>query len=145
MDATLQQTEQTALISQVLGGGYQASAFALFSTPTLDRAYSFIATEPAESGLSLNISRLYDPELTAAMDAARETDDPEQQVEAYQEVQRRLAAENQIVFFAHRVRAIGYSDSVHGFDATTVPGEDLTAYAGFYSTPFLTAVWRTDG
>jgi peptide/nickel transport system substrate-binding protein len=137
--------EQTSLISRVLGGDYQASAFALFSTPTLDRGYAFIATAPAGGGLSLNVSRYDDPELTAAMDEARATDDPDEQADAYREVQRRLAAANQLVFLYHRVRAVAFDDTTFGFFDTTFPGSDRAAYAGFYSTPFPTSVWKAEG
>ncbi|MEZ5143688.1 MAG: ABC transporter substrate-binding protein [Acidimicrobiales bacterium] len=145
IEMSLEPVEQTVLINNVLGGRYQASGFALFSTPTLDRAYPFVAGDVPPTGLSLNIARYTDPELTAAMDAARATADPAKQAEAYRTVQRRFAEDLQILFFAHRLRGIAYGNRVHGLRDTTVPGTDITAYAGVYTTPFFTAAWVEPG
>lgn len=141
IDVRIEAIEQSSMVGRVLGGDYQASGFALFSTPTLDRAYAFIATPVPAQGLSLNMSRYEDPELTAAMDRARATEDPQARADAYRDVQRRLAAGNQLVFLSHRLRAIEYANGVHGIDDTTVPGVDTVAYAGLYTSPFLTATW----
>lgn len=145
IEMSLEPVEQTVLINNVLAGRYQASGFALFSTPTLDRAYPFVAGDVPPTGLSLNISRYLDPELTGAMDAARTTADPAKQAEAYRTVQRRFAQDLQILFFAHRLRAVAYANRVHGLRDTTVPGTDVVAYAGVYTTPFLTAAWVDQG
>lgn len=145
IEMALEPVEQTVLVNNVLAGKYQASGFALFSTPTLDRGYPFVAGEVPASGLSLNISRFVDPQLTAAMDAARATADPAAQAEAYRTVQRRFAEDLQVLFFAHRLRAIAYDNRVHGLRATTVPGTETTAYAGVFTTPFLTTTWIEGG
>lgn len=141
IDMQLQPVEQTEMIQSVLTGDYQSSIFVLFNTPTLDRGYSFIASEPPEAGLTLNISRFLDPELVAAMVEARTTDDPALQAESYQEVQRRFAANNQIIFLLHRLRGIASDDQTFGFQDTLFPGTDEPANAGFFTTPFTTAVW----
>jgi len=139
--ADLQLVEQSAMASKVLIGDYQASAFALFSSPTLDRSYSWIASRPPESGLSLNFTRFYDPELTAAMDASRATGDPSARNDDYRTVQRRMGADVQMVFLTRRVRAIASDNQTFGLLDTTFPDGGGPAYAGLYSTPFTASAW----
>lgn len=139
--ADLQLVEQSAMASKVLTSDYQASAFVLFSSPTLDRSYSWIASRPPESGLSLNFTRYYDPELTAALDASRATGDGAARDDDYRTVQRRMAADVQMVFLARRVRAVASDNQTFGLLDTTFPEGGGPAYAGLYSTPFTAAAW----
>jgi len=140
---TLQTLEQAKLITTVLTGDYQASGFVLYSTPTLDRAYPFIATKPTPlPGLSLNFTRNDNPRITAAMDAARATDDPAQQMEQYAIVQREMATDADPIFLVHNVGGIAYANTVHGVSATTLVDGGGEARAGNgIVTPFLTSAW----
>lgn len=134
--------EQTTLITRVLGGDYQASGFVLFSTPSLDRGYVFIATEPAAQGLSLNFTRYLNPNIKKAMDDARSTADKGKQAEAYKTVQKEMAKDLDKIFLVHNVGSIVYRNNVHGVRATTFPGTNIPAYAGFSTTPFSTSTWK---
>ncbi|MBI2706580.1 MAG: ABC transporter substrate-binding protein [Actinobacteria bacterium] len=138
----LQAVEQTKLITDVLGGNYQASGFVLFSTPGLDRGYVFIATDPTP-GLSLNFTRYLNPNIKKAMDDARATDDPAKQAEAYKTVQKEMAKDLDKIFLVHNVGAVVYRNNVHGVRNTKFPGTDIPAYAGFATTPFFTATWKS--
>ena len=140
---TLQTLEQAKLITTVLTGDYQASGFVLYSTPTLDRAYPFIATKPTPlPGLSLNFTRNDNPRITAAMDAARATDDPAEQTKQYAIVQRELATDADRIFLVHAVGGIAYANTVHGVSATTmVEGAGAAQAGNGIVTPFLTSAW----
>jgi peptide/nickel transport system substrate-binding protein len=138
---TLQTVEQASLITTVLTGKYQAAGFVLYSTPTLDRAYPFIATKPTP-GLSLNFTRNDNPRITAAMDAARATDDPAKQKEQYAIVQHELAVDLDRVFLVHSISGIAFSNRAHGLTTTTAPDTQVAVTAGNgISSPFLTSAW----
>lgn len=141
IDVRLQTTEQAALITTVLNGRYQAAGFALFDSPTMDKAYPFIVTPPAE-GLSLNFTRNANPRIVTAMDAARTTTDPAQQVEQYRTVQREMAKDLDKIFLVHKVSGIAASNRVRGLTATVLPGTTTAAQAGsLLVSPFLTTTW----
>ncbi len=141
VEVELQQIEQAALINRVLGGDYQASGFVLWSAPTLERGYIFLATDP-QDGISLNYTRNANPRIKAAMDEARTTDDPAKQKEAYNKVQKELAIDLDKIFLVHNVGAVVYRNNVHGVRNTKFPDTDIPAYAGWYTTPFLTRIWK---
>ncbi len=137
----LQTVEQTTLITSVLSGNYQSSGFVLFSSPTLDRAYPFIATKPV-AGLSLNFTRDDNPRITDAMNAARATDDRTEQIRQYQIVQREMAKDLDRIFLVHNITAVESDPAARGIGAGTLPGTTTPAYAGLaVTTPFLAATW----
>jgi len=143
VEVQLQSIEQTTLITRVLGGDFQASGFILFSTPSLDKAYVFIATQPVPPpGLSLNFTRNDNPNITKAMDESRTTLDKAKQAEAYKKVQKELAKDLDRIFLVHNVGSIVYRNNVHGVRATTFPGTDVPAWSGFLTTPFFTSTWK---
>ena len=125
----------------MLGGDYQAGFFAMFSAPSLDSGYSFIATQPSPSGISLNYTRLFDPEITRAMDAARSTDDVNERVAQYAIVQRRMAENLDRIFLYHVRGAGGFTNDVHGFTTATFPDTDERAVAADITYPFYTSMW----
>jgi ABC-type transport system substrate-binding protein len=137
----VKQVEQVKSITDVLSGDYQAGFFAMFSSPTLDTGYNFIATEPSPTGISTNYTRLFDPEITAAMDAARATDDRQAQVDQYEIVQRRMAANLDRIFLYHVRSADAFTNEVHGFTAATFPGSSERAVALDITYPFFTDIW----
>ena len=141
IDLTLQTTEQAALITTVLNGRYQAAGFVLLDSPTMDKAYPFIVTPPAE-GLSLNFTRNANARIITAMDAARSTKDRDEQIEQYRIVQREMATDLDKIFLAHKVSGLASHEQVHGLAATMVPGTSTPAQAGArLASPFLTAAW----
>lgn len=143
IEVELQAMEQTQLISRVLGGDYQAAGFILYGSPTFDRAYPFIATPSAPPGtISLNFTRNDNPRIVEAMDEARKSDDLEAQVEAYRTVQEELAKDLDRIFLVHNVGGVAYTNTTHGFLASTFPDSETQAIPGYgLSSPFTYAVW----
>jgi peptide/nickel transport system substrate-binding protein len=140
----LQAIEQTQLIrTVVVSGDYQAAGFVLRSSPSPDQAYIFLATKANPTGLSLNFSRLDDPELTAAMDAFRAAGDPQTRVDAIKKVQQRLAIGLPMIFLVHSRAGFAYQNNVHGMQATTYPDTDRPAFAPYANTPFYALAWKT--
>ena len=139
----IQSVETTQLISRVIvSGDYQASIFVLWSSPTPDQGYVFIATPPNPNGISLNYTRFDDPGITKALDDFRATGDPKARIEAMKTVQKELARNLQVLFLSHAVTAWVYGDDVHGFTAPVVPGTQTRVYNPYPTTPFYSWVWR---
>ncbi len=141
IDMKIETGTQTANITSVIGGDYQASTFAMWSAPTLDKGYPFVASKPVEDGISLNYTQLYDPKLVAAMDEARATDDQATQIAAWAEAQKRMAANLDRIFLVHTRWAIASIPKVHGYTKTTFPGTENRAFAPTMISPFMTSVW----
>ena len=138
----IEPTEQTTLITRVIvSGDYQAAGFVMWSSPSVDQGYIFLATKANPDGLSLNYPRFDDPDITAAMDDFRSTIDPAKRVEAITRVQKRLAEDLQVLFLSHVRLSIAYRNDIHGFGENTFPDSDVHAYAQYPTTPFFTHVW----
>lgn len=136
--------EQTTLLSRVVvSGDYEAAWFILWSSPSPDRSYIFLATKPNPTGLSLNFTRFDDPKITAALDAFRATEEQQARIDAITAEQRSLAENGQVLFMFHRHDGFAYNTRTHGMRGTTVPGTDGPAYAPYLTTPFLTSVWKS--
>lgn len=139
--SNIKTVELTALTAQLVGGQYQASGTILFGSPSLDREYVFIASEPKPSGqLSLNFAR--NPNWSKVkewMDKARATDDEQQQIEAYKKVQEQLNEDLPYIWLCHSRSSIVFRNNVHGFDAATIPGTDQLVQQSI--TPFFYQVW----
>jgi ABC-type transport system substrate-binding protein len=139
--SNIKTVELTALTAQLVGGQYQASGTILFGSPSLDREYVFIASEPKPSGqLSLNFAR--NPnwwKVKEWMDKARATDDEQQQIEAYKKVQEQLNEDLPYIWLCHSRSSIVFRNNVHGFDAATIPGTDQLVQQSI--TPFFYQVW----
>lgn len=136
--------ESASIITRVITGDYQASTFGMWSAPNLDKGYPFVATEPVEGGLSLNYTKLVDPELVDAMNAARATDDEAEQTEAWKKAQQRMAANLDRIFVVHPRYAIASIPRVHGFTKATLPDSDLRAFNPTAVNPFLATVWMSE-
>jgi ABC-type transport system substrate-binding protein len=115
--------DQVKLIQDVILGQYDSSAFLLFGTPTLDTNYVFISNKTIGQtpGLSLNFTRMNDPVLTQALDAARATDSLTQQIADYKVVQQRFAKNLNFIFWAHDLQSIAYGNNVHGLTGYPLP------------------------
>jgi peptide/nickel transport system substrate-binding protein len=135
--------EQTQLIrSVIVSGDYQAAGFVLRSAPTPDQAYVFIASKASAKGLSVNISRLDEPDVTAAMGAFRAAAHPDGRVAAVATVQEQLAANLPVIFLAHSRAAFVAQTNIQGLHTTTYPGSDKETYAPYANTPFYTFAWK---
>jgi ABC-type transport system substrate-binding protein len=139
---TLKPEDQATLITDVILGNYQSTAFQLFGAPTLDTNYVFIANSTIRpvGQLSLNFSRYNDPTLTQALDDARKTDNLQEQIAQYKIVQQQLAKNLMFVFWAHLLQSIAYSNSVHGLTGYKLP-DGKTALTQI--VPLTFAAWKS--
>ena len=147
---TLDTTEQVTLLLKIFGGDYQAGTFALFSSPSIDTNYAFIASAPKPVGeTSLNMARVSEAdnaELIAAMEVARTTDDPAMQREQYAIVQREMAENLGFVFLVRLTTAVVYGTNVRGAKIYPLPGPDgePANLALSRTAPFTFNLWLTD-
>jgi peptide/nickel transport system substrate-binding protein len=134
--------ETTQLITKVIvSGDYQAAAFVMWSSPSVDQGYIFVATKANPNGLSLNYPRYDDPDITAAMNDFRATTDQGKRIAAMTRVQQDLAKDLQMLFLAHLRTALAYRNNVHGFQASSFPDSADRAYSPYPITPFFARVW----
>jgi peptide/nickel transport system substrate-binding protein len=144
VDVKIESYETNTLISHiVVTGDYQAGVFIVWSSPTPDQGYIFLATKPNPTGLSLNYTRFDDPDLRDAMDQFRAATDPQARIDQMKRVQQALAHNLQVIFLVHDRQAFVYDNDLHGVQTTTFPGTDVPAHVPYVNTPFLTNAWRT--
>jgi len=136
IDVTLEAMDQATLLVRALTGDYQATGFILFGSKQLDREYVFIADFP--EGNPLNFTRNKNPEIVAALDSARSSQDPQIRAEAFAEVQRQMAADGNFLFIVHNLTAVIFANDVFGIADTTLPSG---APAGRTVAPTLTEAW----
>ena len=139
--------EQATLLADTVLGNYEATAFALFGSPSIDREYVFFAgpARPVNS-LSLNFTRISDDEnagVRNAMDAIRATDDPAELKKQYDIVQAEMAKNLNMIFLVQTTSALVFNGDVHGVLDWTLPTEDGGEGApGQTSTvPFTANIW----
>jgi ABC-type transport system substrate-binding protein len=119
--------DQTQLLLEALGGQFEATGFILFGAPHLDRDYVFIHgdnTAPiGESALAF--TRMDDPTLNDALDAARATDDLDEQIAQYKIVQEQLAKDLAFVFVVHSEAADFAQNNVRDVVTWTFPDSEV--------------------
>ena len=128
IEMTIDPVESTQLLVGSVTGEYQANAVEqLFGSQHPDREYPILHSSDGE-GIQVNVTRLDDAELDAALDESRRTDVPDEQIAAWKTVQERLAAQNTIIFLVHQERGVAANGDVGGLDDPTFPdGEPLLA------------------
>jgi ABC-type transport system substrate-binding protein len=139
---TLKPEDQATLISDVILGNYQSTAFELFGAPTLDTNYVFIANSTIRpvGQLSLNFTHYNDPVLTQALNDARKTSDIAAQLKQYQIVQEQMGKNLMFVFWAHLLQSIAYTNSVHDLTGYKLP-DGSTALRSI--VPLTFAAWKS--
>jgi peptide/nickel transport system substrate-binding protein len=139
--------EQATLLADIVLGHYEASAFALFGSPSIDREYVFFASsaQPIDT-FSVQVTRISDEEnadLRAAMDEVRNTEDPEVIEEQYEIVQREMAESLNWIFLVQSTSALVFNGDVHGALEWNLPNaEGGEGDPGQVSTvPFTANIW----
>jgi ABC-type transport system substrate-binding protein len=92
MEITIRQSDQADLIQRALTGSYGAIVWQQFAQPDPDGEYSWLHSrfvQPVGS-ISINMSRIKDAQLSAALDSGRRTADEAARKTAYATVQQRL-------------------------------------------------------
>ena len=139
LEITLNSIDQATLIANAITANYEATGFILFGAPSLDREYVFIADEP--EGSPLNFTRNRNETLIAALDAARATDDPDEQARLYAEVVRSRNAAVVDLWLHNTPAALVAGPRVRGLSAFADQG-----FANYVPKPWVNDLWlRQDG
>jgi ABC-type transport system substrate-binding protein len=147
---TVETKEQATLLADTVLGNYEATAFALFGSPSIDREYVFFAGPAKPIGqFSLNFTRITDDEnkgVRDAMDEIRTTDDPETIKEQYEIVQREMAKNLNMIFFVQSNSAVVFNADVHGVLRWNLPdAQGGEGDPGQPSTvPFTANIWLSN-
>jgi peptide/nickel transport system substrate-binding protein len=144
IQCTIQEVQQASLIQNAITGAFQATAWNQFETPDPDGNYVWWSSKsvaPVKS-LSLNMARNSDPLLQQALQTGRESIDPADRAQAYQEVARRLAIDLPYLWSNRAVWTVAATNSVQNFNGSTFPGgaKRLGMVSGDISP---TEIWRT--
>jgi peptide/nickel transport system substrate-binding protein len=103
IEVTIQRSEQADLVQRALTGNFHAYVSTQFVRPDPDGEYQWMHSrfiQPA-GRLSLNMTRLNDPQLSAALDQGRRSSDEATRKRAYATVQQRLRATLPYIFVDH--------------------------------------------
>ncbi|MEZ5142337.1 MAG: ABC transporter substrate-binding protein [Acidimicrobiales bacterium] len=139
VDVQLETVDQSTLVNRVLGGQYQASGFIWFGSPLLDRDAVFLTSDSNPPGqLSVNLTRLDNPKIKAAIAEARKTTDKQKIKEQYAIVAQEMSKDLDYIWVVQNRTAIVYRNNVHGFIGQTLPNGQPAADS---VTPFTDLVW----
>lgn len=129
-DVEVEFVEQTQYIIDGLAGDYQANAWRQFGNPEPDGDYQWWHSES-----TLNFANLADPEIDAALDQGRQSDDPAVRAEAYAALQHRFTDILPYIWLSHVEWGIIAKPYVQGIGDATLPDGEPTK-------PFVTGVQR---
>ncbi|MEU8800069.1 ABC transporter substrate-binding protein [Spirillospora sp. NPDC048819] len=124
MDVTVRQADQADLIQRALMGNYSAIVWEQFNRPDPDSSYSWLHSRFAQpvGSISINMSRIDDEQLSAALDAGRAGSDEAARKKAYATVQKRLRAELPFIWVDHlSTSAVVTKSNVHGLAQYKLP------------------------
>ncbi|MFG2088216.1 ABC transporter substrate-binding protein [Spirillospora sp. NPDC048824] len=124
IDVTIRQADQADLIQRALMGNYGAIVWEQFNRPDPDSSYSYLHSRFAQpvGSISINMSRIKDEQLSAALDAGRAASDEAARKKAYATVQKRLRAELPFIWVDHlSTSAVVTKPNVHGLAQYKLP------------------------
>ncbi|HEX7443539.1 MAG TPA: hypothetical protein VF320_06615, partial [Acidimicrobiales bacterium] len=144
---TIKQEDQGAQIADAVTGQYQATTWGQFGSPDPDYDYVWwISDNAAPTGkLGLNIARNKDPQIDAALNAARATTDPKVRADSYATVAKRLNEDLPYIWLARGRYVQMSTNSVRGLTNGPLPDGEA-AYpiggpGGFGLVTQLTQTW----
>lgn len=142
MSVELKSTAQSTFVLDAALGNYQANLWRQFGGSDPDADYVWWTEDNAKGvgTLSLNFAQLSDPQVQAALDKARASNDRSVRVQAYSDLQRRQSELVPYVWLNHTQWAIGAANNVRNIGNQTLPdgSPSLVLPAG---THRLTQTW----
>ena len=137
MDVGLSSTEQGKFVLDMVTGSYEANLSRQFGEADPDGDYVWWtgANAPAIPAIALNMARLDDPQVQAALDTGRSSADEATRKQAYDDLQRRQNEILPYVWLNHSQWAIGAANDVRNITNQTLPD-------GQESLPFGRGVHR---
>lgn len=121
IDVQLSTSEQSKFISDAVTGNFQANLWRQFSAPDPDGDYHWWIGRNASGPLTLNMARLSDPQVDAALNKARASDDPAVRKQAYADLQERQSQLLPYIWISHTQWAIGAANNVRNITNVSLP------------------------
>lgn len=114
-------SEQSKFVSDAVTGNYTVNFWRQFAASDPDGDYVWWTGKNASGPLTLNIARLNDPQINAALDKARASNDPAVRKQAYADMQKRQTELAPYIWIAHSQWAIGAAKNVRNLTNQTLP------------------------
>ncbi|HEX9260642.1 MAG TPA: ABC transporter substrate-binding protein, partial [Acidimicrobiales bacterium] len=146
-DVTIQQIEQSKLITNALLGDDAFNAFGWRNHAGLvvDNQYYWWHTSSAlpKGAPALNFGRMKDAEIDKLLDQARAEPDPAKQEQLAEEINKRMISECYVIPTTWAIWGIGMSTSIQNVGASVMPDNKsiLKDGAGFPGQIWLNNVW----
>lgn len=121
VSVTTDTTEQSSFISKTVTGNFQANLWRQFAASDPDGDYVWWTGKNATGPITLNMARLNDPQVNAALDKARASGDDAVRKQAYADLQKRQTELVPYIWLAHTQWAIGAGKSVRNLVNQTLP------------------------
>jgi ABC-type transport system substrate-binding protein len=146
MDVTIETFDQPTLISNAVGGEFQATSWRQFGAtdPDVDSVWWASTTEDGQDNF-LNFANLADDQIDEALRRGRQSSDEAERRAAYGDLQRRMAELVPYVFASHSLWAVAADNDVRGLTNGPLPdGTPSLPLGGMGSlggTQRLTHMW----
>lgn len=141
IDVAIEVRDQAGLIVSAATGDYEAALFRLWGQPSPETTFFILDEQALEpTGISLNLPRIVDDDIQAALDVLLTTRDAAAKEQAYADLQDAMGAVVPMAFLLRTTAVVAADDAVRGFDAWTLPdgGDGLVLNE---SVPTLAQVW----
>jgi peptide/nickel transport system substrate-binding protein len=146
IDATVEDLELSAFVKRFVSGDYDTVFLGgFFGATDPDGNYPFVSAKGAspEALIKLNFARYVNPDVDAALEAQRATDDVAARQASWATIWKAFAADVPYAFLAYDQTAWATEPDVHGLEAPTTP-EGVVLPAINRWTPFYTRVFRSE-
>jgi peptide/nickel transport system substrate-binding protein len=128
IEVTIRTLDQSALINDVLAGGFQSAGFLNHPGGDPDTQYAWW-----HSGSPVNFGRIDDAEIDRLLEEGRVETDPDTRVEIYQDLNRRFQETLYNLWAWYALWAIGYQNDVGGVKGPALPdggGKPFALFSG---------------
>jgi len=114
-------TDQSKFVSDTVTGNYTVNLWRQFAASDPDGDYVWWTGRNTVGPLTLNMARLKDAQVDAALDKARASNDPAVRKQAYADMQKRQTELAPYIWLSHSQWAIGAAKNVRNIANQTLP------------------------
>jgi len=132
----IRSVEQATLISDAIGGGFEAMTFRGFPGPEPDTKYNYwYQASP------VNFGGIVDPVINKALDDGRRESDPARRAQIYEGISKQFAAKVWNVWLNYTPWAVAESRDVHGIHPVELPDDGGKPFTGLSAGHPVHAMW----
>ncbi|MGZ4681197.1 MAG: ABC transporter substrate-binding protein [Acidimicrobiales bacterium] len=140
IDIDIQPVESAALISDVVGGHYEAAVFAIYTSPDPDQNHYFwsASTAHGEGNISINFTQYTNAPMEADLETGRRSSSVDDRKAAYDDLVRQINAAAVNVWLFYVPHSLIAADDVHGLQQA-----GALHFANFQPKPWWGDVWKS--